>query len=276
VAGEEIVVACHTLLLAGGEASRLRGHPDPRVRARPKPLQRIVVGQRSTSLLGLALAELAANGFERVTLLISSAPGRGGDAIRDALETSPHPKLRVDVISEDVPLGTAGAVREAMLQIDAPTFLLLPADLVLAFHLLPRAVSAHLASGRPLTWITTSVASPSSQNIGRVLIDPVTSRVRYSLEGTPADAVPEALRDCVPVTSAGGIVIQRDQTGPLERFFWHGARHGNRPDLYRDFLPWALKEQVEVNAFDLATPVHDLGTPERLDAFRSAEEDPAE
>jgi NDP-sugar pyrophosphorylase family protein len=103
------------LILAGGLGTRLR----PVVSDRPKVLALV----RGEPYLHHLLRYVGEQGFRRVVLLV----GYGADAVRTSV-AGHFPGLTIDFSEEERPLGTGGAVRNALPLVRSSAFLVLNGD----------------------------------------------------------------------------------------------------------------------------------------------------
>lgn len=105
------------LIMAGGMGTRLQ----PLTRHLPKALVRV----RGRPILEILLGELADQGFRRIIISV----GHKGDAIQSHFGDGGWLGVRVSYVKEDLPLGTAGAIRLAAAHLDR-TFIVANADLL--------------------------------------------------------------------------------------------------------------------------------------------------
>ncbi len=131
----------HAVILAGGKGTRLR----PYTTTIPKPL--VPIGDES-AILEIVMRQLAAQGFERVTIAI----GHLGELIRAYVGDGTQWGLEVDYAVEQEPLGTMGPVVTILDRLPEH-FLVLNGDILtdLGFASL---LDAHARSGSPLTIAT--------------------------------------------------------------------------------------------------------------------------
>lgn len=143
------------VVLVGGEGTRLR----PLTLDRPKPV--LPIG--GVPFAALMIDRLAAAGVTRVILSCGYLP----DVLRDELGAA-SPAVDVEVVVEDTPLGTGGAIRFAAEgRVDGP-FLALNGD-VLGDADLAALVRAHADGGARATIALTPVDDPT--RFGVVLHD---------------------------------------------------------------------------------------------------------
>jgi NDP-mannose synthase len=135
------VSGLHAVILAGGKGTRLR----PYTTTIPKPL--VPIGDES-AILEIVMRQLAAQGFERVTIAI----GHLGELIRAYVGDGTQWGLEVDYAVEQEPLGTMGPVVTILDRLPEH-FLVLNGDILtdLGFASL---LDAHARSGSPLTIAT--------------------------------------------------------------------------------------------------------------------------
>ena len=157
--------------------------------------------------------------------------------------------LRVVVLVEPVLLGTAGGVRNALLQLGAGPFVVLYGDVLVDEPLAP-ILAAHRLAGATAT--LTVYEAESTEGKGVVEVDTrgrVTEFREKASEGHGAGLV-----------SAGLYVLD---TRALT-----GVPAGVSLDFGHDVLPKLIREDETVLAYRLLQPVLDIGTPEALDRAR--------
>jgi D-glycero-alpha-D-manno-heptose 1-phosphate guanylyltransferase len=221
-------------VLAGGLGTRLRAITGDL----PKPLVP-VAGRPFIAWLLLALRQ---RGLRRALL----CTGYGHAAIAAALGDGTELGLQLCYSVEQAPLGTAGAVAQALPQLADP-FLLLNGDT----YVVPpwrRLLAAHRASGAA---ITLGVARmPDVATYGEVEVGP----------GGVVRAFREKAGRGGGLVSAGVYVISHRGLA--------GVVAGRPTSLERDVLP-PLAAAGHVRAYRLRARMYDIGTPERLDLFRN-------
>ncbi|GAA5003122.1 nucleotidyltransferase family protein [Kitasatospora paranensis] len=131
----------HAVILAGGKGVRLR----PYTTALPKPL--VPIGDQH-AILEIVMRQLAASGFESVTLAI----GHLGHIIRAYVGNGSRWGLRVGYATEDSPLGTMGPLLN--IQDRLPDhFLVMNGDILTDLDF-AAVLRHHQDSGAPLTIAT--------------------------------------------------------------------------------------------------------------------------
>lgn len=219
------------VLLVGGKGTRLR----PLTVNIPKPM----LPTAGVPFLLHVLAKAAAAGVEHVVLATSYRPEVFRDGIGDgsALELDGH-RLHVDLVTEDVPLGTAGGIRNVAGLLESgpdDPVVILNGD-VLSGHDLAAQVAAHVAGRADATLHLTEVADPRAfgcvptDAAGRVtaflekMPDPVTNHVNagcYVFRRSVIDAIPAGRpvsveRETFPgLVAAGSTVL-----GHLDAAYW--------------------------------------------------------
>jgi D-glycero-alpha-D-manno-heptose 1-phosphate guanylyltransferase len=143
------------IVLAGGLGTRLR----PVLADVPKPLA-LVAGR---PFLAWQLDMLAAQGVQRVLL----ATGYRADQIRDTLGTQWR-GMKLEYLAEPKPLGTGGALRDALLHMSDRSVLALNGDSYLAIDLAAMC-SAHNAVGARVSMAVCRV--PDASRFGTVEMD---------------------------------------------------------------------------------------------------------
>lgn len=246
------------LLLAGGQGTRLR--QDPEFADVPKLM---ITDRLDAPMLENALADLAWSrvNMRRVALLTSSVEGAGAIEIEDYARTQPY-NLDLQVIREDHALGTAGAVRAALVNVREPTLVVAPADTLFPYIELPHILDEHRHEGRTFTWAVTTRPGPQAQNAGRLRIDG--QRLLHTGEADPDTPLPD---QGTAATSAGVMVINSLAFRSYFDDYVAGLDACRPVDLYRDLVPWLLAQQHPVHVYDIGSPAPDLDTPERLRTF---------
>jgi NDP-sugar pyrophosphorylase family protein len=157
-------------LLAGGRGTRLR----PLTNEVPKPL--VPVANRA--LISYPLAMLGRGGVQEAIL----ACGYMADRLREGIERMDDLGLTVRLVEEKEPLGTAGAVRNALPTADGP-FIVMNGDQIIDLDV--RALlTAHRERNAELTIVVRRV--PDVSSFGLVLCDDE-GRVREFGEKRPRD-----------------------------------------------------------------------------------------
>lgn len=139
---------CDCIILAGGFGTRLRGV----VSDRPKPLA--LVGDRP--FLSILLDMLAAQKIENVVLAV----GYKGEMIEDYYADS-YKNIRISYSYEESPLGTGGAVKQALEHCHSGNILILNGDTYLKMDL-NDMLQAHLRSGADV-----SIAVKEMEDVSR-------------------------------------------------------------------------------------------------------------
>ncbi|MER7671345.1 NDP-sugar synthase [Kitasatospora sp. NPDC096128] len=258
------------LVLAGGRGTRLRATDDPELKSTPKVLVPIDIDTTSgpAPMLGHALTQLTTVGVRRIAVLTSSDPATGAQQVEDYALTHCARQVELTLHREHHPLGTAGAAYAALAHLpDTPLAVVLPADTLIPYTLLPAVVAAHLARPAAITWTVTTDPGPEAQNTGRLFLSPDGEQVVHALEGVDATLPAGTRHNLRQATSTGAVILTPD---PFRALFEQYAQRQACPgeaDLYRQFMPWAISQGHAVGAYDLRAPAPDLGTPDRLAAF---------
>ncbi|MGI8328785.1 sugar phosphate nucleotidyltransferase [Actinomadura scrupuli] len=214
------------ILLVGGQGSRLR----PLTISTPKPL----LPMAGVPMLEHQLTRARAAGVDRIVFATSYRAEMFNEAFGDGARLG----LELVYVTEDVPLGTAGAIRNASAALtcgpDAPV-LVLNGD-ILSGHDIAVQVATHEKSEASLTLHLTVVedarryGSVPTGPDGRVLDfveksdDPPTNQVnagcyvfrRSVIDGIPAGRVVSAEYETFPgLLAAGGLVL-----GYVESAYW--------------------------------------------------------
>ena len=215
----------------------------------------------------------------RIVMLTSNDPMADGEGVESqALQWgSKIPNLDLSVVREDVPLGTAGAVRNGLEETSPPsgsTVLVVPSDVILPWQSFSGVVSHHRNADSAATWALTSNPGPEAQNTHRIITEIESGKIVRSLENKP-DEDPTTYYEqgkYVGLTSVGVIAVN---SSAYAEFYdeKYGLEHGTRAiDVYREFIPTMIDSGIAVHSFDVGVPAQDLGTPERLFQFGRMQE----
>jgi NDP-sugar pyrophosphorylase family protein len=204
-----------------------------------------------------SLAILTANHVE-------SDPNAVENYVDSYLETT---EIAYKVVREPRPLGTAGAIYNALGSVDSgDAVIVCPGDVLYPYSNLNDLAKTHYDAGAKITWAVTSRPGKGAQNAGRLWTDVNTSQLIRSYETTTepfGSKVPENVR---LMTSVGVVVIDPDYYLRTYHFFREENLH-ETPDIYRMYIPWVLSKGEKVLTYDILKPAPDLGTPERLKQF---------
>jgi mannose-1-phosphate guanylyltransferase len=229
------------VILAGGEGTRLR----PLTLSTPKPVVPVV----DRPFLRHQLDLLARAGVREVVFSVAYRPERVEAVFGDGRTLG----LRIVYAVEDTPLGTGGAVRNALPLLDERT-IVLNGD-VLSDVDLGAIVSAHVAAGARATILLTSVPNPAAYGLvetdtaGRVLrfvekprpeqitTDTINAGV-YVLETPLIGLMPEGVNHSIERAFFPSLLARGDLVlGPVHRGYWIDI---GTPDKYlqvhRDIL----------------------------------------
>lgn len=219
------------VLLVGGKGTRLR----PLTVNTPKPM----LPAAGVPFLMHVLARAAAAGVGHVVLATSYRPEVFRDGIGDGsgLDFDGH-RLRIDYVTEDVPLGTAGGIRNVadLLESDPDDPVVILNGDVLSGHDLAAQVRAHVDADADATLHLTEVEDPRAFGCvptdasGRVTAflektpDPITNRINagcYVFRRSVIDAIPSGRpvsveRETFPgLVAAGSVVL-----GHFDAAYW--------------------------------------------------------
>jgi D,D-heptose 1,7-bisphosphate phosphatase len=224
-------------ILAGGRGQRLRD----RTGDSPKPLVPLL-GQ---PLLEYQLQLCKRHGFLRILLLVHY----GHASIRDRIGDGSRYGVNVAYHVEETPLGTAGALREALGRLD-DTFLVLYGDTYLDVDL-RRMWDEHARRGADATLFVHPNDHPQDSDL--VAID--AAGFVTVLHPYPHSPETEAFN----LVNAALCVMRRaglDAVIPA----------GRKTDLAQEVFPAMLRAGKRLFAYRSPEYIKDVGTPERLDA----------
>ncbi len=220
------------VILAGGEGTRLR----PLTLSVPKPVVPVV----DRPFLRHQLDLLATVGITEIVFSVAYRPERVQAVFGDGSTLG----CRIQYAVEDVPLGTGGAVRNALPWLDDTT-VVFNGD-VLTDVDLPGVLQAHRASGARATLVLTPVPDPAAY--GLVETAPGGRVQRFLEKPDPAQITTDTI-------NAGIYVLD---TATLERI-----PAGATVSIERVFFPGLLTEGLHVQACVHRGYWIDIGTPEK-------------
>lgn len=219
------------LLIAGGFGTRLR----PLTLTRPKHLLPIALKPHIVHVFDL----LVRHGIEDVALLTSYLADRFEEVVRQARERG----LRVEVIHETDPLGTAGAIKNAASFIGDDPFVAMNGDILTTLDL-GAAIGFHRDRSAEVTIVLTPVEDPSAYGV--VPTDDE-GRVQGFIEKPPPGTASTNL------INAGVYVMEASVLEHIPEGVAHSAERGLFPGLV----------ETGERVFALATDAYwmDIGTP---------------
>lgn len=135
------------VIMAGGEGSRLR----PLTIGRPKPLVPVV----NKAVMGHVLDLLKSHGFTEIIVTVRFMAA----AIQDFFEDGRSLGLQLTYAVEEMPLGTAGSVKNAAPYLDDDTFLVISGDAITDIDL-TEVVKAHKAQKAQVSIVLSRVPNP--------------------------------------------------------------------------------------------------------------------
>ncbi len=264
------------LELAGGFGTRMKGSGERKLDTRPKAL---VSPQGQETFIDIALNGLCEQGFKNNYVLITTGEGTQGERIEKYVKRGIGLKLekrgvKTNFSREDAPLGTAGASFKAISEFGlTDDVVITPIDIAFPFEKLQLAIEAHKDNSSSITWIVTSNPGENTQNIGKILVDKDSGKIKYNFENqaSVAQIKPEELNDSTEArTSVGVFVVSGEYfTSQYKKFTEERPEFANKPvDLYRDFTAWLLQKGETVDTYDIQESAPDLGTVDRIWQFK--------
>lgn len=224
------------IILCGGAGTRLA----PVVPGKQKALAEV----RGVPVLDMIVEGLVAQGFGRIVL----ATGVRGEQVREhAKKFAGLRNCEFAVSHEPSPLGTGGAIRNALPHVRSERFLAINGDAFFDGIDFNEALRRHLAHKADVTLI--AVAPRAEEDYGAIGIAPDGRADFREKEGAGS------------LMSAGAYWMERDSVAAL-------------PDgplsIEKDFFP-RLAAEGRLYGYASDGTVHDIGTPER---YRAANEQP--
>lgn len=223
------------VILAGGLGTRIRSAIGDKAKA--------LASVEGVSFLEMFLDLLRKAGIGRAILLT----GFDASAVEDEAGRLSDADFTVDWLREDTPLGTGGAVRNALdiLPADGP-FLVMNGDTWIDVD--PAAlIAGHKASGAEVTIAATPM--DDCADYGSLDVDD-DNRLRAFREKMPGRGMVNAGIYVLTRAAVAGLPV----TTPLS--------------MERDVFPALLTEGRFIAVTPLAGPFYDIGTPDRLTTFR--------
>lgn len=226
----------NAVILAGGRGTRLAS----RTHGQPKPLA-LVAGK---PLLAYQLELLARHGVKQVTVLC----GFGAEAIHAFCGDGSQWGLQIECLDESRPLGTAGAVLEALSRLPG-RFLVLYGDTMVNADL-ARLWAAHEASHAAATLFLHPNDHPQDSDL--VETDSTGRILGFHPYPHPAGAIlPNQVNAALYVIEAEAL---------------RGLSSSNEPlDFGKHVFPMLLQRGLRLQGYRSLEYIKDAGTPERLD-----------
>lgn len=230
IGGDDLQVA----ILAGGLGTRLR----PLVDHQPKPMADL----NGRPFLEYLIHEFDNKGFNRFLFLV----GYLWERIYNYFGSGDSFGVQIRYSVEEIPLGTAGAVRLALPMLEK-TFILVNGDTLVSF---PGSdiIENHFKKGAGMTVMLTN-AHEDSKDCGNMSLEPVSGRVSSYQEKTGHVAAGNSY------VNAGIYICQREIFEKLPQ--------GQRVSLENDVLP-QLVDSGSLYGYKTKEKFIDIGTPERL------------
>jgi len=220
------------VILVGGQGSRLR----PLTVNRPKPM--LPVG--NIPFLSHVFRHLRVHGISDIVLAVQYLPAAFSDYYGDGSSLG----VRLTVVGEDEPLGTAGAVKNVERYLDDETFLVFNGDILTDLDL-SAMVAAHKANGAVMSISLTPVDDPTSYGV--VAMD-ASKQISQFVEKPRLEDAPSKL------INAGTYVMEPEALQYIPAGFYMFER-GLFPDLLRRGRP--------MYGFPSEAYWLDIGTPQR-------------
>lgn len=261
-------------ILVGGRGTRLKEGKGKEFKLWPKPLVR-TAGLESETLLDMTIAGLREKaGVERFIFLTGKHPETQEDLIQAHIKAfygkiGDKIRTKVSFISEDVPLGTAGATNLALEKIEDGSVIVSPSDTVFPYGELSK-IPVDYRGRESIIWMATSYVQGGEQNIGKLLCDPETGQIKYVLEGdNPSIPTAEQKAGLNALTSGGVLLVNRNFYLKMysEYLEAYPKKRGKPVSLYGEFIRWLVEKGEPVYSYDVKEPVMDLGRPEALTKF---------
>lgn len=230
------------VILAGGKGTRLQSI----LGDDPKPLATV----NGRSLLGHQLDLLVRHKFDEALLLVS----HGADRISSWLEDGAPPGLRITLLADSEPLGTAGAVLAALDHL-APSFAVLYADTMLGVDL-SRFYDWHTAV--PETAVSLFLHPNDHPQDSDLVEQDATGRILRFHPYPHPDGVwlPNLVNAALYIVDRDSLLPFRTSTPPM--------------DFGKDLFPRMLQSGSLLRGYISPEYIKDAGTPTRLERVRQA------
>jgi D,D-heptose 1,7-bisphosphate phosphatase len=230
------------VVLAGGKGTRLRSV----LGDDPKPLATV----SGRTILGHQLDLLVRHGFDEAVLLVS----HGADRISAWLEDGAPPGLRITLVADGEPRGTAGAVLAALDHL-APSFAVLYADTMLGVDL-SRFYRWHAAV--PETAVSLFLHPNDHPQDSDLVEQDSTGRIlRFHPYPHPEGVwLPNLVNAALYMVNRDALLPFRASAPPI--------------DFGKDLFPRMLQAGALLRGYVSPEYIKDAGTPARLDRVRRA------
>lgn len=230
------------VVLAGGKGTRLKSV----LGDEPKPLATV----NGRSLLGHQLDLLVRHNFDEAVLLVS----HGADRISSWLEDGAPPGLRITLVADSEPLGTAGAVLAALDHL-APSFAVLYADTMLGVDL-SRFINWHAAV--PDTAVSLFLHPNDHPQDSDLVEQEANGRILRFHPYPHPDGVwlPNLVNAALYMVNRDALLPFRSSAPPI--------------DFGKDLFPRMLQAGALLRGYISPEYIKDAGTPARLERVRQA------
>ncbi len=218
------------LFLAGGFGTRLK----PITNDLPKPMVPIM----GKPLLERNVESLKKHGIDEVVLSTCYKPHK----IEKYFEDGKRLGVKISYISEDVPLGTAGAIKNAQRFFD-DTFLVFNADILSDIDI-SEMISFHKAKGALATIAVTQVDNPSAYGV-----------IEHDQNGfiTAFKEKPQPHESCSNLINAGVYIFEPQLLNEIPC--------GRAVSIERETYPLLLQKGFKIAVYNRCSYWLDLGTP---------------
>jgi len=218
------------LFLAGGLGTRLK----PITNDLPKPMVPIM----GKPLLERNIENLKKHGVDEVVLSTCYKPHK----IEKYFEDGKRLGVKISYISEDVPLGTAGAIKNAQRFFD-DTFLVFNADILSDIDI-SEMISFHKAKGALATIAVTQVDNPSAYGV-----------IEHAQNGfiTAFKEKPQPHESCSNLINAGVYIFEPQLLNEIPC--------GRAVSIERETYPLLLQKGFKIAVYNRCSYWLDLGTP---------------
>ncbi len=223
------------VILAGGLGTRLR----PITEHIPKPMVEVA----GRPFLEFIIAHLSGQGFNRFLILL----GYLGDQIQKYFGSGSRWGIAIEYATESEPLGTAGAIRNALERLDSE-FLLLYGDSYLPIDYQEVVQAFYAASSKGLMVVYDNQLAATGV-LNNVLIDRDETVRRYNKGHSAPD---------LQHVEAGVLCLRRDVFESLPRL----QKISLENEVYGKLIA-----ARQIHAFVTKQRFFDIGTPERLEEF---------
>jgi len=238
------------VIIAGGFGTRMR----PLTLTTPKPILPIC----NKPFLLIKIEQLKKHGINDIILCLQYLP----DSIKEVLNAQKDQiGVNIHYVIEDVPLGTAGAIKNAEKYFDGDTLVICNGDILTDLDITAMN-DFHKEKQAEITIATTEVSDPSA--FGLILSDQHKKIFRF-LEKPSFEKLAEIAAKNSNTTTKGSLSLNYINAGTylIESEVFEMVPFGKKVSIERETFPDLLENGSNLFAYDSSCYWLDLGTPEK-------------